>query len=651
MSPLRSKLLPAFLLASAVFLSAGRSRELSAPDLVEEVLAGAPQDRLAAISKLETALSGNLDAEVEPWALLYAGEQRRLAGDTREARDWFARLAERFPTHPLKEPAILGIALVDAERSLSGNVLATMQLVDDRGVPDTMNADRYRILARTGADEGTAGAKVRDYTRRAVDLAAGDPSVAARVQRSLGDLVEGGGTAGTAATGASAEETALARIRRGIADREHARVLEDGARFLAAWPESAHALEVGYLVKRAEVGDPTIANRVGVLLPLSGVFAPAAGRIKADLEFAAEGRGIELLFKDTAGDPAQTTAALEELVLSKGCVAILGPLHIDDVLVAAPVAQALRVPLVSLTQSGRPTELGDFIFRAFLPVEQQVDALLDYAMGTRGYTRFAMLYPTSTYGESAQELFSAAVKARGGEVVRSVSYDPEASDFLDPARTLGNKDYKARASEFYQIKQDYKRRNLDPDKAVLPPVIDYDAIFLPDNWRRVALVASSLAYEEFPVGRFKPNRDAEALPLLGLNAWNDPRIVSAGGKYLQDSIFVDAFLPTDEAPAVHAFTRDYQARFEHDPQVIDAVSVDALKLVAAAARAGGASREAVRDQLLEARLEGPIGAGAGFGADREVQRQLLVLTVAKDGVRRWVPPEEALPPEGLPPPE
>ena len=59
--------------------------------------------------------------------MLWAGEQRRLARNPAEARRWFEQLAARYLSHQLKDSAILGMAMVDAEKALSGNTLATMQ--------------------------------------------------------------------------------------------------------------------------------------------------------------------------------------------------------------------------------------------------------------------------------------------------------------------------------------------------------------------------------------------------------------------------------------------------------------------------------------------------------------------------------------------
>ena len=117
------------------------------PNIVIRASVIAAGDRMAAIRLLEDELnSGRHDPAVEPWAMLWAGEQRRLSNDLPQARAWLEQLAQRYPTHLLKDPAILGMAMVDATQALSGNTLATLQLMGESNVPPTMNADRFRGL-------------------------------------------------------------------------------------------------------------------------------------------------------------------------------------------------------------------------------------------------------------------------------------------------------------------------------------------------------------------------------------------------------------------------------------------------------------------------------------------------------------------------
>jgi ABC-type branched-subunit amino acid transport system substrate-binding protein len=400
------------------------------------------------------------------------------------------------------------------------------------------------------------------------------------------------------------------------------------------------------MIRRSAVGSTGVAGKVGVLLPRTGEYAAIGKRIEQVVRLANERAGtrMQLVFLDAHGDPAATKQAVEDLVVKEQVVAILGPLLKEDVMEAARAAQSLGVPMVALSQAQDPASVGDYVFRGVLPLEQQVKALVDHAMGVEGMRSFATLHPRSSFGDHAADLFRAEVERRGGKVIREADYDEDATSFFEQARIIGAKDYKARAGEFAAVKRAAAAKGADPSKAVLPPQIDFDAIFIPDSWQRAALVASSLAYEEFPVGSFRPNRHAARVPLLGLNAWNDPRIVDVGGAYVQQAIFVDAFAPQSDLPGVQQFVQDHDSSLGRKPGVIDALAWDATRLLGAAVTAGGDDRGAVRDELLQARISGPLTGGDRFGSDREVDRKLVVLTIRGGGIRIWHPPE--LSPEG-----
>jgi hypothetical protein len=169
---------------------------------------------------------------------------------------------------------------------------------------------------------------------------------------------------------------------------------------------------------------------------------------------------------------------------------------------------------------------------------------------------------------------------------------------------------------------------------VLPPLIDYDAIFIPDSYQRVALIASALAFEEFPVGRFRPHQGDKALPLLGLNAWNNDELARRGGNYVLDSIFIDAFDARAQDLPVDNFLSAWRERGKGDPTVVEAVAYDTARLLAQAVASGGEPLAA----LYSARLADPVAGTIGFGADRQIQRAWRLLTVTKEGIRPLQPP-------------
>ena len=648
-----SRLLP--LLALGALLSAdaaaARRNDPAPPPSVSAAVEAGAADRAEGIRLLEALLASNPDPESEPWAMAWVGEQRRLGGDSALARTWFERVAERFPTHPAKEAAVLGMALVDAQSTLSGNTLATLQLIGDHNVPDSMNADRYRLLARVAADEGSPAGKVRDLVRKAVEHAEGDPSVAARVQATLGDLVEQPADfEGVSIPTADAEAVALTRIRAALHARDFSGAQEQIARFRSVWPDSPDLAEVGWLEKRAAARDPVTAGRVCGLLPLTGEYAPPGKRIQVAIQEANTSLGspMDLRFHDTAGDPDKAVAALETAALKDGCTVVLGPLTKGELEPVAAAAEALEIPLVTLSQSADQLEDTPWVFLGFLTLQQQVDALLDEVMGVRGLQAFAVVYPDNPYGQQARDLFASGVERRGGQVVRVAPYPPDAPEFLGVARSLGQKDDKERSGELYRLRRDAERAGKDPDKVMLPPIINFEAIFIPDNYRRVGLVASALAYEEFPLGAFKPHRDVVPLPLLGLNGWNNEEIVQAGGSFVRKSLFVDAFLAS--APESASFVSAWKDATGQPPIVLDAVVYDTARLVGMAARKGGGDRAAVRDALTEVTLDNPTAGGRSFGVNHEVHRRLLVLTVGRDAIEPAPPPEPLeLPDDGTPP--
>jgi len=267
------RLLP--LLLVGLLGTAGRKRkDATPPPMVLEAAEQATEDRGAAIAALEAYLADSPDPELAPWVQIWAGEQRRIAGDRPIARGGFEATALEHPGHITRDAAVLGMALVDAEDNLSGNTIATIQLKDTTSAPDTMRADRLRVLARDAANSGTPTRRVRELAAEARRLAQGDPVVSARVELVLADLLaddpSASGLTLTDASGSplSPEAAALSRIRRAMADHRLDEVIAQADALIASAPDTAEAAAAVWQKKRAEAGDPTVAGRVAVMLPL-----------------------------------------------------------------------------------------------------------------------------------------------------------------------------------------------------------------------------------------------------------------------------------------------------------------------------------------------------------------------------------------------
>lgn len=615
-----------------------KAKKWAPPALIHQVLEQAQTDESAALTTLEDFISSQPKHSTTPWATLYAAEFYRIdeGYNSPEAQRHFETIFDRFPGHRLQKAAGLGLALNRAGNTPEKQDLATLEWTAENSVPRSMNADRYRVLALHQLTTGKESI-AKQHAEKAAHYAMGNETLEQRVRRSLDPLLPEALKSQLSAPPVDARSPDRIRM-----DEGQAKLLADdfiGAKqifeeVLKRWPDSEYVEEANAALSRAEAKDPIAERVVGVLLPLSGRYAPAGRRLEqiVRLTNASLEEPLNLLFKDTAGDPDQTREVLDALVLQEGAMAVIGPLVKDTAVVAASRAQALQVPLVTFTQTHGITEGRDFVFRGAITHSQQVEALVKHVVELRNIRSFAVLAPDTPYGRGVTESFIAEVTSREGEVKHALFYDPAVHDYTEVAQTLGQKDYEARAEEFEEMKEAAEERGADVDKLVLPPVVDFEALFIPDSARKLPVVASALAWEEFSLGTFIARKDDQPILMMGLNSWHDDRLVIDGGEYLRGGLFVDAYDPRSTSESNQAFIAHVEANLERSPSLFDALGHDVTRIVASAFDAQPTDRNSLRDALTETNFTEAVAGGGSFGDAREVERNFVVFTVLKEGI-------------------
>ncbi|HEY6105134.1 MAG TPA: ABC transporter substrate-binding protein, partial [Anaeromyxobacteraceae bacterium] len=208
-------------------------------------------------------------------------------------------------------------------------------------------------------------------------------------------------------------------------------------------------------------------------------------------------------------------------------------------------------------------------------------------------------------------------------------------------------DWVEKAKEIAKEEKDPYRRAKALEKArkALDPIVDFDAVFIPDFAKNLALVAPALAVEDVVTTTCDPKElerirkgdvreDLKPVQLLGGNGWDDPALAERAGKYVQCAVFVDGFFAASERPETRRFVDGFLKRYGKPPSILEASAYDAARMVRQAVeRDKAATREAVRAAL--AGLKGFKGATGdiGFDARREPAKPLFFLTVDKAGLR------------------
>jgi ABC-type branched-subunit amino acid transport system substrate-binding protein len=307
---------------------------------------------------------------------------------------------------------------------------------------------------------------------------------------------------------------------------------------------------------------------------------------------------------DSGGTAEAALAGLERAALQDGAIAVVGPLLSDETPGIAAAADALRIPLFSLSQSLEDASAHPWVVQAMPTRGGQAEALAAHVVGTKGWRRFATFAPDNAYGRSAAEAFAVAVTAAGGSIAATQWFQPDANDLIPDATKL--------------------RKVVDEH--------DFDALFVPQNARDLPFATAALAVVEFPMGEYLPEKGKSPYrALLGLATWNNPSLLTNGGPYVRTGLFVDVFsasAPGDQA----AFVERYRTAYARTPSSLEASAWDAGRLLGTAARSDAATRDAFLAALRDARVEGSVtGADHVDAETHEVGAAMRVYTITRNG--------------------
>jgi branched-chain amino acid transport system substrate-binding protein len=351
---------------------------------------------------------------------------------------------------------------------------------------------------------------------------------------------------------------------------------------------------------------------IGCILPLTGPYEQFGNRVLSGIELAlaefssATGAPpVRLIIKDSKSDPEAATKALEYLVEKEKAIGIIGPMITAEYV--AETANNLGIPIITLTQKEDITKTGNFIFRDFLTPLQQIKAIVPYAVNILGYKKFAIIYPEDAYGKRFMNLFWDELIQHGGQVVGIESYKSKETDFAAPIKKLVGLYYErvepveVDAGEVTdegideiigggtdegidEIMDESVEEAIEngangtegagdeeatPEEPEEPePIIDFEAIFIPDTSKTVSLIAPQLLYN-----------DVSDVLLIGTNLWYSPWLLRQSAGYVQGSVFPSGFFVENSSPVVQEFVKNFQDTFGRKPGFLDAQGYDVAKLL------------------------------------------------------------------------
>ena len=171
--------------------------------------------------------------------------------------------------------------------------------------------------------------------------------------------------------------------------------------------------------------------RVGFLTIRTGPLAEGGRQMEEGINLLLKehngmfaGRKVEIIFADTAGQPALAKSKTQELVEHDKVDVIIGPLATFEALAIDDYILQAKVPLITPTSAAQvdlaQKKSSDYVIHVYGTAAQPMHALADYAAKKLGYKRAAMIADDFTYGHEGAAGFHRVFEDDGGRIVQKL---------------------------------------------------------------------------------------------------------------------------------------------------------------------------------------------------------------------------------------
>jgi ABC-type branched-subunit amino acid transport system substrate-binding protein len=350
---------------------------------------------------------------------------------------------------------------------------------------------------------------------------------------------------------------------------------------------------------------------IGVLLPLSGVYAEYGEKILAALIMAGQffedrqDTPVKLIIEDSASDGEKARQGLVKLATLPDVSAVIGPLSSEESLSAANEAQKRGLTLLTLTRNESVTAAGAYIFNALPSARNQTAQLVRYTMKEGGLKRLAVLYPDTPSGRDTAEIFRDTVKKEGGRITHYIAYPDNDTDFSQEIENLVGK----RLNTEDKAIDDRKARHK----------IAFEALFIPDSATRMVQILSQLSFYNI-----------RGFQLLGQSGMNMPETLMMHRELFEEAIFVDGYFADGRWLPNSEFCDRFFSRFGREPDPLEGYAFDAMSFLLNMLRNSAViTREQLLDMMANRHFEGVRGRIA-VNPSRVMDSEPVLITV-RDG--------------------
>ncbi len=405
--------------------------------------------------------------------------------------------------------------------------------------------------------------------------------------------------------------------------------------------------EIETLLNKSLIVD---SKKIGVILPKNSKYKRLAEDVEYGIRLAKHvlNLDIEFIIKETDATEEATEKATEELIFEENVSMIIGTIRKINTQKVALITERFNIPFIAISNDDESSNFGKYVFNYFTSLENSTEFLAKYSIEKLGLKKFAIFYPNSSYGEKNMVAFWHAVEKLGGKVTAVQHYSHNKDEYIEPAKKLVGRynlnlrsDYTNKRKEIMDKYEGYQRqKQLESLEKDVEPIIDFEAIYIPDSAKKIALVLPYLAlydvnfktpskWQQF-LARQKAkdkNFDLKFVQLLGSETWTSQIIADASGKYVQGAIFPTVYHPYIKNDLIVQFTSKFAQTYKRPATVFALYGYEIAEIVS---QIFGSleSPDGVRDKIVKKLLITNFNTISGvvkFKSDGTIYRDSLIM--------------------------
>lgn len=331
-------------------------------------------------------------------------------------------------------------------------------------------------------------------------------------------------------------------------------------------------------------GGSSDAIRVGALFAVTGPASFLGAPEKKTVEMFVEelnakggvaGKKIELIVKDTAGNPDKAVSFAKQLIEENNVFAIIGPSTSGESLQIKELCEKSKTILISCAAAEKIVDpVAKYVFNTPQKDRHAVSRIFG-VMKNLGINRIGVIAANTGFGKAGKEQIEKLAPGAGIQILISEVYDKDATDLSGVLTKVKGQNVQALVNW-----------SIEPIQAIVAK-----------NMKQIGL----------------------GIPLFQSHGFGNVKYAQAAGKAGEGIIFpAGRLLIADQLPENHPqralllqYKNAYEARFKEDVSTFGGHAYDAILLLTKAIeKAGVADKEKVRDAMEN--MTGLVGTAGIF---------------------------------------